>query len=128
MAKKNVTEMTLEERVKTLERLHRNARIAIIILVGYFIYDVISRDSGSDIIYAYKIKAKQFELVDGVGTIFASWKVLDEENSEAAIVLENGEGQKLRLTASEISLLSGGSNPSPDVVIDRQGLDTKPAP
>jgi len=42
--------------------------------------------------------------------------------------LENGEGQKLRLTASEISLLSGGSNPSPDVVIDRQGLDTKPAP
>jgi hypothetical protein len=128
MAEKNVTEMTLEERVKTLERLHRNARIAIIILVGYFIYDVISRDSGSDIIYAYKIKAKQFELVDGVGTIFASWKVLDEENSEAAIVLENGEGQKLRLTASEISLLSGGSNPSPDVVIGRQGLDTKPAP
>ena len=128
MAEKNVTEMTLEERVKTLERLHRNARIAIIILVGYFIYDVISRDSGSDIIYAYKIKAKQFELVDGVGTIFASWKVLDEENSEAAIVLENAEGQKLRLTASEISLLSGGSNPSPDVVIDRQGLDTKPAP
>jgi len=128
MAEKNVTEMTLEERVKTLERLHRNARIAIIILVGYFIYDVISRDSGSDIIYAYKIKAKQFELVDGVGTIFASWKVLDEENSEAAIVLENAEGQKLRLTASEISLLSGGSNPSPDVVIGRQGLDTKPAP
>ena len=82
MAEKNVTEMTLEERVKTLERLHRNARIAIIILVGYFIYDVISRDSGSDIIYAYKIKAKQFELVDGVGTIFASWKVLDEEKLE----------------------------------------------
>ncbi|MDG0996075.1 MAG: hypothetical protein P8O97_02895 [Gammaproteobacteria bacterium] len=128
MAEKNITEMTLEERVKTLERLQRNARIAIIILVGYFIYDVISRDSGSDIIYAYKIKAKQFELVDGVGTIFASWKVLDEENSEAAIVLENGAGQKLRLTASEISLLSGGSNPSPDVVIDRQGIDTQVAP
>ena len=87
MAEKNIGEMTLEERVKTLERLHRNARIAIIILVGYFIYDVISLDSGSDIIYAYKIKAKQFGLVDGVGTIFASWKVSDEENSEAAIVL-----------------------------------------
>ncbi len=128
MAEKNIGEMTLEERVKTLERLHRNARIAIIILVGYFIYDVISLDSGSDIIYAYKIKAKQFELVDGVGTIFASWKVSDEENSEAAIVLENAEGQKLRLTASEISLLSSGSNPSPDVVLGRQGLETKPAP
>lgn len=128
MAEKNIGEMTLEERVKTLERLHRNARIAIIILVGYFIYDVISLDSGSDIIYAYKIKAKQFELVDGVGTIFASWKVSDEENSEAAIVLENAEGQKLRLTASEISLLSGGSNPSPDVVLGRQGLETKSAP
>ena len=128
MAEKNIGEMTLEERVKTLERLHRNARIAIIILVGYFIYDVISLDSGSDIIYAYEIKAKQFELVDGVGTIFASWKVSDEENSEAAIVLENAEGQKLRLTASEISLLSGGSNPSPDVVLGRQGLETKPAP
>jgi len=128
MAEKNIGEMTLEERVKTLERLHRNARIAIIILVGYFIYDVISLDSCSDIIYAYKIKAKQFELVDGVGTIFASWKVSDEENSEAAIVLENAEGQKLRLTASEISLLSGGSNPSPDVVLGRQGLETKPAP
>ena len=128
MAEKNIGEMTLEERVKTLERLHRNARIAFIILVGYFIYDVISLDSGSDIIYAYKIKAKQFELVDGVGTIFASWKVSDEENSEAAIVLENAEGQKLRLTASEISLLSGGSNPSPDVVLGRQGLETKPAP
>ena len=128
MTEKNITDLTLEERVKTLERLHRNARIAIIILVGYFIYDVISRDSGSDIIYAYKIKAKQFELVDGVGTIFASLKVLDEENAEPGIVLENWQGQKLRLTASEISLLSGGSNPSPDMVIDREGLNTNPTP
>ena len=45
-------ELGLEERVQKLERTLRTVRIAIIIFVGFLIYDVISRDSGSSIIFA----------------------------------------------------------------------------
>ena len=38
-------------------------RVAIIIFVGFLLYDVISKDSGSDIIFADKIKARAFVLV-----------------------------------------------------------------
>lgn len=112
----------LEDRVKKLETLQRNTRIAIIILVGYSIYDVISKDSGSEIVYAHKVKAKEFELVDGIGTVFSSWKVLDKENRVPGLVIENAAGNKLHLTAEQISLLEGRINSSARLTLDREGL------
>ena len=120
MAENDSSDLT--ERIKKLETLQRNTRIAIIILVGYSIYDVISKDSGSEIIYAHKIKAKEFELVDGVGTIFSSWKVLDEDNRIAGLVIENSKGQQIRMTADKIDFLQGRTNPVVHLTLDDQGV------
>ena len=112
----------IEERVKTLETLHRNTRIAIIILVGYSIYDVISRDSGSDIVFAHKVKATKFELVDGQSLVYGSWKVLDEETKETGIVIENAEGQQIKITANSVILSEGGVSPYMRAKLDQDGL------
>lgn len=112
----------LLERIKKLETLQRNARIAIIILVGYSIYDVISKDSGSEILYAHKVKAKEFELVDGIGTIFGSWKLLDVENRVAGLVIENSEGKQVRVTADQFKFLAGRPDPVIRLTLDEQGL------
>lgn len=116
------TDKPVEERLKILETLHRNTRIAIIILVGYSVYDVISRDTGSDIIFAYKVKATQFDLVDGQSTVYGSWKVLDEDTEETGIVIENSLGQQVRVTANSVTLSEGGVNPYMRAKLDQDGL------
>lgn len=117
---------TLTDRIKKLEYLQRNARIAIIILVGYSIYDVISKDSGSDIVFAHKVKAKEFELVDGVGTVFSSWKALEEgERRVATMVIEGDDGDQVRLSAEKISFVDKArTNPVEKLVIDDQGVQS----
>lgn len=114
----------LTERVKRLEYLQRNARIAIIILVGYSIYDVISKDSGSDIVFAHKVKAKEFELVDGTGTVFSSWKTTEQEDSRVtAFVIQGNEGDQLHLSSERISFVEKGrTNPVESLVIDSNGV------
>ena len=115
-------EKTLEERMRALELLQRNTRIAIIILVGYSIYDVVSMDSGSDIIFAHKVKAREFELIDGQGTVFGNWRVFGKENIEAGLMMENGTGQQVRMTAEGISLTEGRVNPSLRAQFDEEGV------
>jgi len=115
-------EKTLEERMKALELLQRNTRIAIIILVGYSIYDVVSMDSGSDIIFAHKVKAREFELIDGQGTVFGNWRVFGKENIEAGLMMENGTGQQVRMTTEGISLTEGRVNPSLRAQFDEEGV------
>jgi len=115
-------EKTLEERLKALELLQRNTRIAIIILVGYSIYDVVSIDSGSDIIFAHKVKAREFELIDGQGTVFGNWRVFGKDNIEAGLMMENGTGQQARMTAEGMSLTEGRVNPSLRAKFDDEGV------
>ena len=114
---------TPEERIKSLEILQRNTRIAIIILVGYSIYDVISVDSGSDIIFAHKVKAREFELIDGQGTIYGSWKVRDQEKRTAGLVMQSASGNQLYMNGEQISLMQGRVNPSPRLVLNEQGIE-----
>ena len=113
---------TLEERIKSLEILQRNTRIAIIILVGYSIYDVISVDSGSEIIFAHKVKARQFELIDGQGTVYGDWKVRDSEKTTAGLVMQNLSGNQMTVTADEIKLTSGRVNPAAKMILDETGV------
>ena len=122
----NTNELT--ERIKKLETLQRNTRIAIIILVGYSVYDVISKDAGSDIIYAHKIKAKQYELVDGIGTIFSSWKLLDEENRIAGLVIQNSTGKQVRVTADQVEFLQGRTDPVVHLTLNEEGIRRGVAP
>lgn len=114
----------LTDRIKRLEYLQRNARIAIIILVGYSIYDVISKDSGSDIVFAHKVKAKEFELVDGVGTVSSSWKTTEQNNRRVtALVIEGDEGEQLHLSSEKISFVDKArTNPVETLVVNRDGL------
>ena len=122
MSESNTDSTELKEKVKKLETLQRNTRIAIIILVGYSIYDVISKDSGSEIVYAHKVKAKEFEIVDGIGTVFGSWKLLDQENRVPGLVIENSAGKQIRVTADEISLREGRTNPVVRALLNEDGL------
>ncbi len=115
-------EKTLEQRIKSLETLQRNTRIAIIILVGYSIYDVISVDSGSEIVFAHKVKAREFELIDGQGAIYGSWKVMNAEKSAAGLVIESTNGNRMTMTANEMKLTSDRVNPSPRMVLDDKGV------
>lgn len=122
MSENTKQDKTLEERIKSLETLQRNTRIAIIILVGYSIYDVISVDSGSEIVFAHKVKAREFELIDGQGAIYGSWKVLDAEKSAAGLVIESTNGNRMTMTANEMKLTSDRINPAPRMILDDQGV------
>ena len=122
MSDESKKEKSLEDRVKSLEHLQRNTRIAIIILVGYSIYDVISKDSGSEIVYAHKVNARVFELIDGQGTVFGSWKAFDAQKKEAGLVIENNSGKQLRLSAEQIQFMQGRVNPSPLITLNEDGV------
>ncbi|MDW3096382.1 MAG: hypothetical protein R8G33_11965 [Gammaproteobacteria bacterium] len=111
---------TLEERIKSLETLQRNTRIAIIILVGYSIYDVISVDSGEDIVFARKVKALEFQLIDGQGGEYGSWKV--PEKSAAALVIQSTNGNRMTMTANEMKFTSDRINPYPRMTLDDRGI------
>lgn len=113
---------TLDERIKRLETLQRNTRIAIIILVGYSIYDVISVDSGSEIIFSHKVKAREFELIDGQGTVFSSWKLIDEKKRTAGLVIESVEGKQMTVTADEVKLTNGRINPVASMTLNEKGV------
>ncbi len=115
-------EKSLEERMKSIETLQRNTRIAIIILVGYSIYDVISVDSGSEIVYAHKVKAREFELIDGQGAIYGSWQVTDAEKRTAGLVMESASGNRVTMTADEIKLTSDRINPAPRMILNDKGV------
>ena len=122
MTEQEKSEKTLEERIKSLEILQRNTRIAIIILVGYSIYDVISMDSGSDIVFAHKVKAREFELIDGQGSIYGTWKVQEGEASAAGLVMQNAQGNQMIVSADEVKLTQGRVNPAARVILNEEGV------
>ena len=72
-----MTELDLEVRVKNLERVVKTMRIAIIVFVGFLLYDVISKDSGSSIIFADKIKSREFVLVGSGDQAVGHWDYKD---------------------------------------------------
>ena len=122
MSENERLDKTLEERMKSIETLQRNTRIAIIILVGYSIYDVISLDSGSDIVFAHKVKAREFELIDGQGAIYGSWRVTDAEKRTAGLVMESASGDRMTMTADEMKLTSDRINPAPRMILNDKGV------
>ena len=122
MSETTKQDKSLEERMKSIETLQRNTRIAIIILVGYSIYDVISVDSGSQLIYADKVKARNFELIDGQGTIFGNWQVTDTDKRTAGLVMQSASGNRMAITADEVKLTSDRINPVPRMILNDKGV------
>ena len=80
-------------------------------------------DSGSEIIFAHKVKAREFELIDGQGTVSGNWKIFDKENPSGALVILNGAGEQVRVSPEGVSLTAGGRvNPTPRAEFDHDGI------
>jgi len=67
----------LEERIVKLERIMFTMRIAIVVLVGFMMYDVLAPETGSDIIFADKIKSRQFVLLGPGDEAIGYWDYQD---------------------------------------------------
>lgn len=115
----------LDERLKRIETLQRNTRIAIIIIVGFLMYDALAPDSGSDIVFAHKVKARQFELVDGAGTVFGYWRKTDDGN-DSRLQLDNTDGSHLAITSDAFTWSGGGADAvETGVRLTPEGMVTK---
>ena len=100
-------ELGLEERVQKLERTLRTVRIAIIIFVGFLIYDVISRDSGSSIIFADKIKSREFVLLGSGDQPVGHW---DYKHTNG-FKMYSKEGDHIVLTPEAVTFYKDRLNP-----------------
>ena len=100
-------ELGLEERVQSLERTLRTVRIAIIIFVGFLIYDVISRDSGSSIIFADKIKSREFVLMGPGDEPVGYW---DYKHTNG-FKMYSKEGDHIVLTPEAVTFYQDRLNP-----------------
>jgi len=63
----------LEDRVKKLERLVNMMRFGMIALIAFMIADILSDDTGSKVIFADQIKAREFVLLGEHDTPIAHW-------------------------------------------------------
>lgn len=100
-------ELGLEERVRNLERTIRTVRIAIIIFVGFLIYDVVSEDSGSNIIFADKIKSREFVLLGPGDDAVGHWDYKDTHGFK----MYSKEGDHIVLTPEAVTFYQDRLNP-----------------
>ncbi len=102
-----MSELELEERVKNLERIVKTIRIAIIIFVGFLLYDVISRDSGSNIIFADKIKSREFVLLGPGDQPVGYWDYKDNKGFK----MYSKDGSHIELTPEAVTFYKDRLNP-----------------
>ena len=100
-------DMGSEERVKKLEKIMLTVRIAIIVLVGFMMYDALSPETGSDIIFADKIKARKFELLGAGNTPVGYWDTKDTNG----IKLYTKQGDHVVLTPEALIFYKDKLNP-----------------
>ncbi|MEJ2115825.1 MAG: hypothetical protein P8X88_07230 [Gammaproteobacteria bacterium] len=75
----------LEQRIIKLERVMYMMRIAIVVLVGFMMYDTLAPETGSDIIFAHKIKSRQFVLLGPGDEPIGYWDYKDTNPSKIKI-------------------------------------------
>ena len=100
-------ELSLEERVKKLERVIFIMRIAIIVFVGFLLYDVISKDTGSDIIFADKIKSREFMLLGPGDQPVGHWDYKDTDG----LKMYSKNGDHIVITADGVTFYEDRLNP-----------------
>ena len=81
--------LDLEERVRKLEKIMFTMRIAIIVLVGFMMYDALAPDTGSDIIFADKIKSRAFILLGSGDRPVGYWD--DKDNNGLKMYSKQGD-------------------------------------
>jgi len=97
----------LHERVQKLERIMFTMRIAIVVLVGFMIYDSLAPDTGSSIIFADKIKARQFVLLGAGDDPIGYWDYKDTKG----LKLFSDEGDHVVVTPDAITFYQDKLNP-----------------
>ena len=102
-----MSEQDLEVRVKNLERTVKTMRVAIIIFVGFLLYDVISKDSGSSIIFADKIKSREFVLLGPGDEPIGHWDFKDTNG----LKIYSKNGDHVVLTSDAVTFYGDRLNP-----------------
>ena len=102
-----MSELNLEGRIVKMERIVKTMRIAIIIFVGFLLYDVISRDSGSSIIFADKIKSREFVLLGPGDEPIGHWDFKDTNG----LKMYSKDGSHIVISSGAITFYEDRLNP-----------------
>ncbi len=97
----------LEERIVKLERIMFTMRIAIVVLVGFMMYDVLAPETGSDTIFADKIKSRQFVLLGPGDEAIGYWDYQDTKG----LKLYSKEGNHVIVSPDAVSFYQDKLNP-----------------
>lgn len=100
-------ELGLEQRIVKLERIMFTMRIAIVVLVGFMMYDVLAPETGSDIIFADKIKSRQFVLLGPGDEAIGYWDYQDTKG----LKLYSKEGNHVIVSPDAVSFYQDKLNP-----------------
>ncbi len=68
-----MTDFEIKDRLKSLERTVKIMRVSVIVLVVFMVANAFSHEFGSRIIFADKIKAREFVLLGEQDTPVAHW-------------------------------------------------------
>ena len=98
----------LDERVRKLERIMFTVRVAIIVIVGFMMYDALSPDTGSDIIFADKIKSRAFVLLGSGDQPVGYW---DDKNTNG-FMMYSKQGNHVLLKPESLTFYEDKLNPS----------------
>jgi len=98
---------SLHERVQKLERIMFTMRIAIVVLVGFMMYDALAPETGSRIIFADKIKARQFVLLGSGDEAIGYWDYKDTKG----LKLYSNEGDHVIVSPDAITFYQDKLNP-----------------
>ena len=99
--------LQLEERVRKLERIMFTMRIAIVVLVGFMMYDALAPDTGSDIIFADKIKSRAFVLLGSGDQPVGYWD--DKETN--GLKMYSKQGDHILLAPDAVTFYKDKLNP-----------------
>jgi hypothetical protein len=99
--------LSLEERVKKLERILFTVRIAIVVLIGFMMYDALAPDTGSDVIFADKIKSREFVLLGPGDQPIGYWDYQDTNG----LKLYSKEGEHVVISPNAVTFYKDKLNP-----------------
>ncbi|MGH1538761.1 MAG: hypothetical protein ACRBDX_12075 [Gammaproteobacteria bacterium] len=99
--------LSLDQRVVKLERIMFTMRIAVVVLVGFMIYDSLAPETGSDIVFANKIKARQFVLLGPGDEPIGYWDYKDTKG----LKLYSKEGSHIIVSPDAVTFYEDKLNP-----------------
>lgn len=98
---------SLHQRVQKLERIMFTMRIAIVIVVGFMMYEALSQETGADIIFADKVKARKFVLLGSGDEPIGYWDGKDTNG----IKMYSKKGDHVVVSPDSITFYQDKLNP-----------------